>query len=168
MTADIDDLGYSASSLLAPLDMRRVEKFQEYISGANDQQLELDAAYLRHLAKYHGGVPKKRWFFSAIGNDYVIERFLNFIDPKSDEILGWYNVEVTWGLILDRLNDYLIPFALLFAGNYLCFDYEGGGRPKVVVWRHEDSREESPATEFVAANFDEFLTKLRELPQGPV
>jgi hypothetical protein len=71
-------------------------------------------------------------------------------------------------MILDRLNDYLVPFAELFAGNFLCFDYEGGGRPKVVVWRHEDSRDESPYTEFVAANFDEFLTKLRELPTDPV
>jgi hypothetical protein len=168
MTANIDDLGYDPSSLLGPLDIRRMEKFQKYISGANEQQLEFDPAYLRHLAKYHGGRPKKRWFFSAKENDYVIERFLNFIDPKSDDVLGEYNVEVTWGMICDRLNDYLIPFALLFAGNFLCFDYEGGGRPKVVVWRHEDSREDSPATEFVAANFDEFLTKLRELPQDPV
>jgi hypothetical protein len=168
MQPDLDDLGYDPSSLLGPLDMRRVEKFQKYISGATDQHLEFDPAYLRHLAKYHGGRPKKSWFFSAKGNDYVIERFLNFIDPKSDDVLGEYNVEVTWGMICDRLNDYLIPFAELFAGNFLCFDYEGGGRPKVVVWRHEDSREERPATEFVAANFDEFLTKLQELPQDPV
>lgn len=168
MTADIDDLGYDPASLVGPLDMGRVISFQNYISGANEQELRFDAAYLRHLAKYHGGVPKKRWFYSEIGNDYVIERFLNFIDPESDDVLGGYNVGVTWGMILDRLNDYLIPFALLFAGNFLCFDYEGGGRPRVVVWRHEDSRDESPYTELVAANFDEFLTKLRELPTDPV
>jgi hypothetical protein len=167
MQPDIDDLGYGPSSLADPLDLRRVEKVENYLSHA-PAPMEFDKSYLRHLTKYHGGIPKKRWVFSAKGNDYVIERFLNFVDPKADKVRGEYNVEVTWGLILDRLNDYLVPFAELFAGNFLCFDYEEGGRPKVVVWRHEDSREDGPATEFVATNFDDFLTKLKELPTDPV
>jgi hypothetical protein len=65
----------------------------------------------------------------------------------------------------DRLNDYLVPFAALGGGDMLCFDYENGGRPSVVVWLHEESRQDHPVTEYVAANFDEFLTKLYEPPQ---
>lgn len=163
MQSDIDDLGYDPSSLSGPLDLRRVEQVQNYFC-ESIEPMEFDKSYLRHLTKFHGGVPRRRCFMSVKGNDYVIERFLNFIDPKSDQTRGQYNVEVTWGLILDRLNDYLVPFAELFAGNFLCFDYEGGDRPKVVVWRHEDSREDHPVTELVASNFDDFLTKLYECP----
>jgi len=158
------DPGYNPASLVGPLDIQKVQQLEQYFRDSG-MAVAFDPAYIEHLSMFHGGVPKKRCFKSVKGNDYVIERFLNFIDHKADKVLGWYNVEVTWGLIMDRLNDYLIPFADLFAGNFLCFDYEGGGRPKIVVWRHEDSRQDKPATEFVAANFDEFLTKLYELSQ---
>jgi hypothetical protein len=69
--------------------------------------------------------------------------------------------------VIDRINDYLIPFAVLFAGDMLCFDYENvdsetGGRPHVVVWFHEESEEDAPVTQLVADNFDEFLSVLHE------
>jgi len=161
MQQDIDDLGYNPSSLLGPLDVRRVEKFQQYLHDC-DQPIVFDPSYLRHLAKFHGGVPKKRCFKTVKGNEHVIERFLNFIDKQTDEGEGWYNVGVTWTLIEDRLNDYLMPFAALFGGECLCFDYEKDDRPQIVVWLHADSRQDRPVTEYVAANFDEFLTKLYE------
>lgn len=63
--------------------------------------------------------------------------------------------------IEDRLNEYLLPFAVLFAGDMLCFDYREGSRPAVVVWLHEESAADcTPVTKPVAANFDEFLSLL--------
>jgi hypothetical protein len=155
------DLGYDPASLAGPLDMNKVLETQNSFQG-HGMTIEFDPAYLRHLSRHHGGAPRKRCFKSSEGVEYVIEYFLNFVDYKKDNKLGWYNVGVTWGLIMDRLNDYLIPFAALFAGDFLCFDYEKASRPSVVVWLHEESRQDHPVTEYVAANFDEFLTKLYE------
>mgnify|MGYP002624264043 CR=1 FL=1 len=63
------------------------------------------------------------------------------------------------------MGEFLMPFADLFAGDMLCFDFSKPGRPKIVVWLHEKSPpDEPPETEFVAENFDEFLAMLYELP----
>ena len=155
------DLRYDPATLLGALDRGEVQKFQEYLQEC-DQPIIFDPAYLDHLSRHHGGIPKKRCFRSAAGHEFYIERFLNFVDEKTNKELGWYNVEVTWTQIEDRLNEYLIPFALLFSGNFLCFNHESDGRPTVVVWLHEESSEDEPVTEFVANNFDEFLAKLYE------
>jgi len=163
MNKDID-LGYDPASLLGPLDMGRVQELQEYLQDC-EMPVAFDLSYIKHLSKFHGGAPKKRCFKTAEGSEHHIECFLNFIDEKKDKEHGWYNVGVTWTLIEDRLNDYLVPFAALFGGDFLCFDYQTGGRPSVVVWLHADSSKDEPVTEFVAPNFDEFLTKLYE-PQA--
>jgi hypothetical protein len=158
-----DDLGYDPASLVGPLDERRVLASQQAFQD-REMPIVFDPSYIGHLTRYHGGIPKKRCFKTEEGREYLIERFLHFADEKKGEKdrLGWYHVNVCWSMMVDRLNDYLIPFAVLFAGDMLCFDYERGGRPKVVVWLHEKSKEDAPFTEFVAANFDEFLSKLYE------
>ena len=62
----------------------------------------------------------------------------------------------------DRMGPYLMPFAELFAGDLLCFDYENEGEPKVVLWFHELSRPGEPYVELVSNSFDEFLFKLTD------
>jgi hypothetical protein len=158
------DLGYDPSSLMGPLDMRRVQKVEKEFQDS-EMPITFDPSYIEHLSRFHGGVPKKRCFQTDDGGEEVIDRFLNFVDHKVDKENGWYNVAVTWSQIEDRLNEYLMPFAALGGGNMLCFDYEQGGRPSIVVWRHEESGPDDPVTEFVAANFDDFLTKLYECPE---
>jgi hypothetical protein len=160
MYEDID-LDYDPSTLVGPLDTDELEEFERFLEESG-QPIQFDPAYLAHLSKFHGGVPAKRCFETAEGQHHVIERFLNFLDPKKDETLGWYNVNVTWSQMEDRLNEFLIPFATLFGGDMLCFDYEAGGRPAVVVWLHEESSEDHPATSFVAADFDAFLRTLHK------
>jgi hypothetical protein len=161
---DPDDLGYGATSIVGPLDMRCVLASQQ---GFQDRGMPItfDPSYIRHLKRFHGGVPRKRCFVATDGREYVIERFLHFADETKAERnqLEWYHVNVSWGLMLDRLNDFLIPFAVLFAGDMLCFDYEHGVKPRVAVWLHEKSREDAPFVVYVAANFDEFLGKLYEI-----
>jgi hypothetical protein len=163
LMAETMDLNYDLGTLLGPLDMSRVENVQTQFQRLG-MPIDFDQSYLRHLSAYHGGVPKKRCFSSQSGRGYFIERFLNFIDHHQNPTLGWYNVSVTWTQIEDRLNEYLVPFAVLFAGDCLCFNYEYEGRPQVVVWLHEQSRQNAPVTDFVAANFDVFLLLLHEVP----
>jgi hypothetical protein len=158
------DLGYDPATLLGPLDMELVMHFQKWLQQGG-RPIRFDSSYLRHLSLYHGGTPKKRLFRTSTGIEYVIERFLNFVDHKREPVLGWYNVNVVWTQIEARLNDYLVPFAALFGGDYLCFDYEHGGRPSIVVWLHEESREDRPVTKYVAPDFDTFLNHLYELPE---
>jgi hypothetical protein len=164
MTSEID-LGYDPSSLVGPLELQRVRKLEKYLQDS-EMPVVFDTSYVQHLYKYHGGVPKKRCFQTVEGDEQVIDRFLNFVDHKADEENGGYNVGVVWTLIEDRLNDYLVPFAALGGGDMLCFDYHPSGRPSVVVWRHEESRQDRPVTEFVAANFDDFLLKLYDAEKG--
>src|SRR5262249_22261643 len=115
------DLEYDPASLLGPLDMIRVQRFQQYLHDCG-QQIEFDPAYISHLSKYHGGEPKKNQFSTVSGDERTIERFLNFVDHKADPQMGWYNVSVTWSQVDDRLNDFLIPFAVLLGGDLACFD----------------------------------------------
>jgi hypothetical protein len=160
---DANDLGYDPTSLLGPLDMTLLASSQQHFQDRG-MPIVFDPAYIRHLARFHGGIPKKRCFRAGDGKQYIIERFLHFADEKkgSNDKLGWYHVNVTWSLIVERLNDFLVPFAVLFAGDMLCFDYEYGDRPHVVVWLHEKSKEYSPFTVPVAHDFDRFLSILAE------
>jgi hypothetical protein len=62
-----------------------------------------------------------------------------------------------WSQIEGRLNDYLCPFAALFAGDFLCFEY---GDSDTVLWDHEKSEEDSPVVIEVAPDFISFLKLL--------
>ncbi len=154
------DLKYYPDSYVGPLDMKEVTDWEHYFATHEQPQIKFDPAYLRHLSKFHGGVPNKRLFLTDKGTEKVINRFLNFLDP----VLLTDSVGGTWSDIFDRLSDNLMPFADLASGDFLCFDYEKGGRPQIVVWFHELSPPSSPYTEFVANNFDEFLEMLYEDP----
>jgi SMI1-KNR4 cell-wall len=116
--------------------------------------------YIEFLKRCNGGSPKKQYF--DFGNNIkVVEKFLYIIENYDTESEGMYDVGVVWSQIKDRLNDYLIPFAVLFAGDFLCFDYEKTpDNPKVVIWNHDLSDERKPHTEIVANNLNTFLPML--------
>lgn len=117
--------------------------------------------FVEFLQYGNGGQPKKSVIPYKNGN-LVIERFLPLMDePDSDELNGQYDMSVVETQIGERLTDdpdligcKIIPFAALFAGDFLCFDYrEDEKNPRVVVWDHEQSEEFSPYVELVAASF---------------
>ena len=123
-------------------------------------EMQFDPAYLRHLQICNGGVQKKR-YFPIPGNSKVIDRFLCIIDDHRDNKQhGPYDVEVVFAQIEDRLSDTQMPFATLFGGDFLLFEDVGGAVPRVVVWDHERSGEDSPVTLAVADNFTAFLSLL--------
>ena len=156
------DLLYDPNSFVGPLDEYEIVSFEKWLRASEYKKISFDRSYIDHLSRFHGGVPRKRCFRTALGTEQAIDRFLS---SDSNHPLKQYSVEGTWSLLSDRMGKHLMPFAELCFGDYLCFDHEQEGRPRVVMWFHERSRSERPPyTEFVAANFDEFLALLQDEP----
>lgn len=62
----------------------------------------------------------------------------------------------------DKIGNDIIPFAQLFAGDLVCFDFrKDPDHPDISVWDHELSEEWAPHMEKVASSFEEFLGMLR-------
>lgn len=153
MLIDID-LEMEAGSCSENLKTEAVSETEDMI------KQKLHDYYIEFLKRCNGGIPKKQYF--DFGNNVkVVERFLYIIENYDTEAEGMYDVGVVWSQIEDRLNEYLIPFAVLFAGDFLCFDYkESPDNPKVVLWNHDLSGERKPHTEFVANDLNAFLQML--------
>lgn len=112
------------------------------------------------LMKLHnGGIPKHK-FFRMKNNVKVLDQFLAFVPDYQTNPYGDLDIGVVWSNIEDRLTDNLVPFAMVFPGDYLCFDFQDGEPPKVVLWIHDRSTEANPATVEVAANLTAFLSML--------
>lgn len=157
---DIHDLQYDSDSFAGPFQEDRLLKFQEYLNATSSATIAFDPAYIDHLRRFHGGIPGKRFFKTASGMGHAIVRFLNF--AACEHVLGDYGVNATWSSLAERFGDTLIPFAELFAGDYLCFDHSRSTVSRVVVWLHEESREDAPCVEPVADTFEQFLAMLSE------
>ena len=119
----------------------------------------LPADFLALLKQHNAGIPKQR-FFPLGKNMKVLDQFLGLIPGYADNRYGDLDIGVIWSAIEDRLNEHLVPFALAYPGDYLCFDYENAKVPKVVLWLHDQSNEDSPVTQPVAKNFKAFLSML--------
>jgi hypothetical protein len=155
------DLDYVEGSFVGPFNRQAVTIFQDYLHECDWTSIVFDEHYLDYLAEHHGGTPRKKFFRTSKGTEHVLEEFEHFDDALPRESpLRVYNVKRSWSDASDRLGPYLMPFADLFAGDMLCFDHSQPGRPKVVVWFHDQSDPGAPYTEFVADNFDEFLKLL--------
>lgn len=120
------------------------------------------------LAHGNGGRPVRQ-HLPVAGADRVIERFLPLMDdPGMDPLHGQYDISVVETQIGERLADdpdrpgcRLIPFAVLFGGDFLCFDYRRDpAHPCVVIWDHERSEEFSPCTREVARSFSDLIAGL--------
>ncbi|MCU4969347.1 SMI1/KNR4 family protein [Bacillus toyonensis] len=152
----------NGSELQSPND-ELIESFEEYC------EIKLPNDFIDFLKKYNGSIPITNVFLHE-KNELLIERFLCLLeDPEDDEENGWYDIEVVLSDIDTRLTDdedltgiNVIPFAVLFAGDFLCLDFREKEIPPVVVWYHEESEELNPVTSEVADNFSEFLSMLKE------
>ncbi len=122
--------------------------------------IEFHQDYIEFLERCNGGEPREK-YFNFNDNIKVVERFLCILENYKTDADGYYDVGVVWSQIVDRLNDYLLPFAVIFGGDFLCFDYEENPEnPRVVLWNHDLSNERQPHTDFVADNLNEFLLML--------
>lgn len=159
------NLEYDSNGFVGPFNEGVARSWEEWLrqGGWGQGRLQFDPSYLEHIRKYHGGKPKKQCFETVKGTNKVVERFLHFAEFPPNNPLSDSNVKVAWSQAIDRLGEFLIPFAELFSGDMLCFDYTHPGKPRIVVWFHEMSDEDAPYTELVADSFDEFLLLLRRL-----
>ncbi|MES2902398.1 MAG: SMI1/KNR4 family protein [Pseudomonadota bacterium] len=116
-------------------------------------------SYANFLRSTNGGVPVAKYF--DIGtNVKVVERFLSLVEHYKTDDFGIYDVEVVWSQIDDRLDDGVWPFAIAFAGDFLCFDGRSGDRQSVVLWDQDRSDIDSPHLIPIAPDFDSFLKML--------
>lgn len=146
-------------------------------------QMESDFVAMSRLC--NGGIPVLRCF-DVDGRERMIERFLCLLDaPDASRVghHGMYDIGVTRTMINDRLRDWLIPFAVLFAGDMLCFQYKADYDPEsdpdddldddnrildplaipmICVWDHEQSRELRPVLHPVSNSFAQFIDLLKE------
>jgi len=115
--------------------------------------------YVEFLRKSNGGVPIENLFTYGT-NEKVVERFLSLLDDYKNDPLGQYDLEVVWSQIEGRLDDHLVPFGELFAGDFVCFNFREQPEPDVVLWDHEQSREDAPFTVKIADSFVSFVQML--------
>jgi len=152
------------NSIILPLpDDEVISSFEEYC------RVELPKEYKEFLKVNNGAIPQTN-IFNYGGREYLIERFLCLLESaESEETFGWYDLEVVLSQIDTRLTDdenlvgaNIIPFAALFAGDFVCLDLRDNKKPSILVWFHEESDDLKPVTIKVAENFVEFLKMLRE------
>lgn len=131
-------------------------------------RIALPEEFKQFIKQYNGAVPITN-LFSDGRRERMIERFLCLLDDFESDANGWYDIEVVLSQIDTRLGDdedlvgyNVIPFAALFAGDFVCLDCRKSGVAPVVVWYHEESDDFSPVFATVAASMPEFLSLLKE------
>lgn len=127
--------------------------------------------FISFLKKHNGAVPNEKEF-DFRGHGYCVETFLNILEDYKSTPYGWYDMTVVATQLEDRLvtefSDDLygveiVPFAALFAGDFVCFDYRDGQdneNPPVCIFYHEESYDMNPYVLRLADNFSEFLEML--------
>ena len=140
----------------------------DYIDETEDMmELEFTPDFLTFLENHNGGVPAKQYF--KLGNNTkVVQRFLcAYADFEDNSEFGQSDIGVIWTQIEDRLSEFQMPFAQVYAGDFLCFDFEPSDddeKPVVVLWIHDESYEGHPVTIPVADTFEQFLKMLTDDP----
>jgi hypothetical protein len=97
------------------------------------------------------------------GRERFIERFLVVVDDHAVHSSGWADITVVITQINDRLGGAdevgtkLVPFAIVFGGDFLVLDYRRNERePAIGLWDHECSEEFAPFVIDVADSFSAF------------
>lgn len=150
-------LTFPPGTSAGPLDPEWVLATEERIGHS------LDPDFLAFLVDQNGGPPRE-CLLTVNGKPKVLERFLCVVDPKQNATEGIYDVGVVRAMLKGRLAPTLVPFAVLFPGDFLCFDYAAPGPPGVVWWKHEVPAGGSPDPVVpVARDFAALLPMLRPL-----
>jgi hypothetical protein len=151
-------LQFPPGTSAGPLDPGRVLAVEQRLGHAFDE------AFLEFLVEQNGGPPRVR-LLSVEGRTKVLERFLCLVDPRENPRDAIYDVGEVWSMLQGRLAPTLVPFAVLYPGDFLCFDHAAPGPPSVVWWKHEAPAGAPAApTVPVAGSFTALLTMLR--PEG--
>jgi len=148
-------------TILNPPSDNRLNEFQLF------HQVRLPMDFI-DLIKYANGAEIENLSVDINGQERLVERFLCILDDlDGDSGQSQYEIGVVIAQIEDRLTDdeelvgtKIIPFALLFGGDFLCLDFRSNSvDPSVIIWDHEESDELSPITYFIANSISTLLEK---------
>jgi SMI1/KNR4 family protein SUKH-1 len=149
------ELAFPPGTSAGPLDPDWCLKVEERIGRP------FDTDFLAFLFEQNGGPPAAR-LLTVAGKAKVLERFLCLVDPQANPAEAIYDVGAVWAMLKGRLQPTLVPFAVLFPGDFLCFDYAAPGPPAVVWWKHEAPAGAGPAAPVpVAPDFPGLLAMLQ-------
>ncbi len=144
------------SEAMKPPSIKRLQFLEE------SYRIHWPESFVKFLQYANGGIPKKNILPDRRYS--VIERFLCITDEPKNEPNGIYDIAVVQTQLDERLSDddemvgaKLIPFASLFAGDFICMDFRTSDMPKIVIWDHELSEELKPHTVDLFPSFDDFL-----------
>lgn len=149
-------------SILNPPSDKRISEFELF------HKIKLPESYVDFIKKFNGAIPNEL-IIKCDGQDRLVEKFLCLLeDPTSEPIQGQYDISVVIAQIEDRLTDdedqigsKIIPFAVVFGGDFLCMDFRNSkDNPSVILWDHVESDELSPVTYIAADSIDDFLKKI--------
>lgn len=152
-------MNFKKESILKPPSDKRINEFELF------HKIKLPEGYVSFIKGSNGASPIELTV-KVNDQDRLIEKFLCLLDDaSSEEILGQYEISVVIAQIEDRLtNDEeqigtnIIPFAILFGGDFLCMDFRvNDTNPTIILWDHEESDELDPVTYNVADSIDSFL-----------
>ncbi|MDS9473268.1 SMI1/KNR4 family protein [Sporosarcina pasteurii] len=132
-------------------------------------EIKFPTDFIDFILKNNGAIPITR-FFRHGSNRYVVDRFLCLLDQPGVNDKGMYDIKVVFSQLDERIisdgdatGAELVPFAALFAGNFVCLDYsENKKEPTICIWYNEESDEFEPVTEKIADNVSDFLGMLEE------
>lgn len=150
------DFDLASGSSPGPFDERDLITFTKWLQ-REIPRFEPDSDWIELLRKRNGGVPRRCIFGSRL-----IDRVCHFGDFEGPLLRGSVPCVHTAAWDSEAFDLLLIPFAVLFAGDLLCFDHrdQSVANPPVVIWLHEESEEDEPVTVPVADSFQEFLALL--------
>ena len=151
-----------SDTVLPPPSLERVEWFER------SYRVKLPAAFVETLMSGNGAELVTN-ILEHRGYELVIERFLCLLNnPRDYDIHGWYDLSMVLTQLDGRLIEdedmvgmNLIPFAVVFGGDFLCLDYRESPVPRISLWFHEESAELAPATDVIADSYEAFVAMLR-------
>ena len=142
-----------------------IDEMQDYF------EVNFPQDYRSFLKQNNGAVPLECQF-DYNGHSYAVERFLCMLPNEllNEFVEGCYDIGVVETQLDDRLGDdgdetgtFIIPIAVLFAGDFVCLDFrKDKENPEVCIWYHEMSEYLAPYTKRIAGSFTEFLSMLYE------
>ena len=154
---------FQPGTSLFPPSVKRIAWFEE------NYRVKLPGDYVELLRVGNGAIPLTNVFDQG-DKQRLIERMLCLLEsPRTDQTNGWADISIVITQLDSRLIDdeelvgmNVIPFAVLFGGDFLCLDYRADARaPGIAVWQHEQSDEFQPYLETVATSFSRFDGMLR-------
>lgn len=187
MSVEID-LEYLPESLVQPVPSGRVSELESWLGRYWERKVRLPQAYVEHVARYHGGVPRKRFLQTPGGRTRAVCRFCNLLrkkDIKPPLIRTWrkwanHDIRLDYSVYSffeyeiwsDRfqLGRHLLPIAGLDTAGHdcrtretfdlLCLDLDDAEQAAVVAWCYEESSADGSSVEPIAPSFESLLEML--------